>query len=145
MSDINQYMEDYGRLSFSASVKGISSQQEYLAYVYKGDISASTADISTDAHDFEPGAFLGLLQKYVAESLCLETASSAVYTDDSKHYTVLSTRVKRDPWGGRYYFYINTVNGVVIALSGGPDGVHDVSGYAAGNYGDDKVLVVDPK
>lgn len=146
MSDINQYIEDYGKPVFSASDKNITSQETYLAYIYNGTADAGTSGIpATDAYDFASGAFLGLLQKYIAESLCLETPSSAVYTDDTHHYTVLTTRVKRDPWGSRYYFYIDTVSGVVIVLSPGPDGIHDISQYATGNYGDDMVLVVDPK
>lgn len=146
MSDINQYIEDYGKPCFSTSVKNIASQGSYLAYIYSGDAEAEVSDIpDSNAHDFATGSFLGLFQKYVAESLTLESKDAAVYTDDTNHYVVLTTRVKKDPWNSKYYFYINTVTGVVIVLSPGPDGVHDITQYAAGGYGDDLVLVVNPK
>lgn len=146
MADINQYIEDYGKPAFSASEKQITSQSKYLAYIYKGSPDADISGIEiTDAYDFEAGSFLGLFQKYIAESLCLQEHGDAVFADKSNHYVVLTTRVKRDPWGNRYFFYINTVSGVVIVLSSGMDGVNNIGQYEAGNYGDDLVLVIEPK
>lgn len=146
MSDINQYIEDYGKPAISTSAKNITSKETYLSYLYSGVSDGDVSGIPTaNAHEFAPGSFLGLLQKYLAESVCLETHDSAVYTSDTSHYTVLATRVKKDPWGSPYYFYLDTFNGVVIVLSPGPDGVHDITQYGTGSYGDDMVLVVDPK
>lgn len=146
MSDFNQYVEDFGKPAFSASAKNIKSKQEYLAYVYKGTFDADISDINTEnASDFERGSFLGLLQNYIAETLCIQKPEDAVFESENNHHIVLTTKVKKDPWGNPYYFYIDTVSGVVIVLSSGIDGVHDITQYSLGIYGDDLVLVVDPK
>lgn len=143
VSGIEQYQEDYGSLVIDTAQLNLDTKEKYLAYVYKGNSAASVNDIpDKNAHDFAAMSFIGVLQKYFVETLSLEESIDAVYIDDTHHYLKLSTKAKRDPWGGKYYIYIDTVNGDVTFVSGGPDGFSDY--VMAGTFADsdDKVVTM---
>lgn len=73
--------------------------------------------------------------------------------DADKKSVRLETKIKADPWGNPYEFDIYTysggdadsVPGLVIISSRGPDSISNKEGYAAGEFKDDIIAVVEPK
>lgn len=65
----------------------------------------------------------------------------------------LSATKKSDPWGNKYKAAVYTysaedrdnVTGLIIITSSGPDGKSNAETYKDGNYGDDIIVVVEPK
>ena len=64
----------------------------------------------------------------------------------------LNTKIKQDPWGSKYKFYIYTYSGedleslpgLVIISSQGKDSKSNAAEYKNGDYGDDIVTVIKP-
>ena len=62
------------------------------------------------------------------------------------------TKVKEDPWGNKYEFYIYTYSGLdatsmpglVIISSYGKDSVSNKAEYKNGDYGDDVIAIINP-
>lgn len=62
-----------------------------------------------------------------------------------------TTKLKKDPWDQLYEIYINTKeetgvpSGVVVVTSKGPDRESQFNTYASNNYGDDILVIIEPK
>lgn len=145
MSEVNQYMEDYGPVRISIDEVGITNTTEYLNYLCYGDIS-STNPLHEEFFQFNPNSYLGILQTYLTNSLVIQNPSTdATFTDAANNYIILRTKIKKDSWDNYYKIFINTAIGTFIVASSGPDGISSYPTYATGEFGDDLVLVVEPK
>ena len=71
---------------------------------------------------------------------------------DAKNCVTLKTKIKEDPWGNKYEFFIYTYSaedhiskpGLVIISSYGKDSKSNKAEYKDGDYGDDIIAVVNP-
>lgn len=71
---------------------------------------------------------------------------------DDKRSATLQTKLKEDPWGNQYEFYIYTYEGedaesmpgLIIISSCGKDAKSNKHEYKDGNYGDDVIAVIKP-
>ena len=87
-----------------------------------------------------------LNSKYLSCDVEIDTVA-----DDKKSIT-LKTKIKEDPWGNKYEFYIYTYSGadgtsmpgLVIISSYGKDSKSNKSEYKTGNYGDDVIAIINP-
>lgn len=107
------------------------------------DSIVSDAEYETDAREM-----LKFFQSYITNevtevSLTRDTVAGRCRIE-------LDTVIKEDPWGNNYKFLVNLKNGTVIALSKGPDGnpgnnATNFSGYSAGEFGDDILVIIERK
>ena len=87
-----------------------------------------------------------LNSKYLSCDVEVDTVAA-----DKKSIT-LKTKVKEDPWGNKYEFYIYTYSGVdassmpglIIISSYGKDCKSNKAEYKNGDYGDDVIAVINP-
>lgn len=145
MADINQYIEDYGPFRVDASKVGITSDPEYLAYLYHGDKTKGTSDIQENASNFAASSPLNILQAYCTNDFVIASPTDAKYTDASSHYIILTTKSQRDPWGQKYKIICDTNSGKIIVISAGIDTLFNIDRYKEGEFNDDIILVVNPK
>ena len=147
MSDINQYIEDYGpfRIDANDPKLKITSKETYLAYLYYGNAEKSTSGIGENANNFESNAPLNILQSYCTNAFVIEDPEKDVVFDGASQYIILTTKSKRDPWGQKYKIICDTVQGIVIVASSGPNTASNFEEYQSGDFDDDIILVITPK
>ena len=142
MSELNQYIEDYGPLRIEQS---FATREEYENHLcYGGQPDEEELVLLTD--EFAPNAPLYILQSYCTHAFTLDTNQP---NNADAQYIILSTKSKKDPWTQNYRIICDTQSGTIIVASMGPDNKIGVTGqfsdYGEGNFGDDIVLVVQPK
>mgnify|MGYP000474407747 CR=1 FL=1 len=141
MSDINQYIEDYGPFKVNITELGITTKPEYLSYLYYGDKTKGTSSIGKEACDFASSSPLNILQAYCTNSFVISDPEK----DVDFQYIILTTKSQKDQWGQRYKIICDTQSGKIIVISAGTDTVFNISGYKKGEFSDDIILVVNPK
>jgi len=77
-----------------------------------------------------------------------------MYTEisEDKKSAALKTTIKEDPWQGKYEINIYTysaddsesIPGLVVISSNGPDGISGKEGYSDGDFGDDILAIIEP-
>lgn len=113
---------------------------------YFTDYSTITAEPDSNYEDVLNAVIELLNTKYLSCDVEVESVA-----DDKKSIT-LKTKIKEDPWGNKYEFYIYTYSGddassmpgLVVITSCGKDSKSNKSEYKTGNYGDDVIAVVNP-
>ena len=113
---------------------------------YFTDYDTITAEPDSNYEDVLNAVIELLNSKYLSCDVEVESVA-----DDKKSIT-LKTKIKEDPWGNKYEFYIYTYSGLdassmpglVVITSCGKDSKSNKSEYKAGNYGDDVIAVVNP-
>lgn len=145
MSDINQYIEDYGPFKVNITELGITTKTEYLSYLYHGDKTKGTSSIGKEACDFASSSPLNILQAYCTNSFVISDPEKDVVFEPTTQYIILTTKSLKDQWGQRYKIICDTQSGKIIVISAGTDTVFNISGYKNGEFSDDIILVVNPK
>lgn len=143
MSDINQYIEDYGAFKIRTTEAEISSENEYLSYLYYGDKTVGVSGITKGSSNYASSSPLNILQSYCTNSFVIEDPELDV--DFEKQYIILTTKSKKDPWGQKYKIICDTKKGTIIVTSAGIDTQFSMKYYSEGKFGDDIILVVSPK
>ena len=114
---------------------------------YHTDCGNLTLDAS-DTYDAKLAETVGILND---EYMPYELEITEIGTD--RKSAVMNTKLQADPWGNRYmlraYTYdgadADSVPGMVVIASAGPDGVFETDSYSSGNFGDDILAIVEPK
>lgn len=113
---------------------------------YLTDYETIKAEPDSNYEDVMNAVVELLNSKYLSCDVEIDTIA-----DDKKSIT-LKTKVKEDPWGNKYEFYIYTYSGpdatsmpgLVIISSYGKDSVSNKSEYKNGDYGDDVIAIINP-
>jgi prepilin-type N-terminal cleavage/methylation domain-containing protein len=147
MSDINHYIEDYG--PFRVDIKdGIDTEEEYLSFLC-GITNEIIPDDEKDFSGFDDisNSPLNIFQSYCTNAFVIADPVNDVEfeKEENRHYIILTTRYQKDPWGQRYKIICDTVSGKIVVVSAGKDTIFNINSYKIGNYGDDVILVVNPK
>lgn len=145
MSDVNQYIEDYGPFKLNTTELGLTNKNEYLAYLYFGDKTKGSSGITSNSSAFESSAPLNILQSYCTNAFVIADPVKDVVFDGTSQYIILTTKAKKDPWGQKYRIICNTAEGTIIVASNGTDTAFNFKEYKDGKFKDDIILVVSPK
>lgn len=118
--DINNYLVDYGIFVIDPSV-----------------------DI--DTYKEEVGKFINNINSnYLTHSF-----SDEIVVSEDKDSFYVETAVKKDPWNNKYRMYVHTDydsgGGLIIVVSAGVNQVFEVEGYSEGDFGDDILVIIEPK
>lgn len=113
---------------------------------YLTDYEIIKAEPDSNYEDVMDAVVELLNSKYLSCDVEIDTIA-----DDKKSIT-LKTKVKEDPWGNKYEFYIYTYSGadatsmpgLVIISSYGKDSVSNKAEYKNGDYGDDVIAIINP-
>jgi len=113
---------------------------------YLTDYETIKAEPDSNYEDVMNAVVELLNSKYLSCDVEIDTVA-----DDKKSIT-LKTKIKEDPWGNKYEFYIYTYSGadgtsmpgLVIISSYGKDSKSNKSEYKTGNYGDDVIAIINP-
>ena len=113
---------------------------------YLTDYETIKAEPDSNYEDVMSAVVELLNSKYLSCDVEIDTVA-----DDKKSIT-LKTKIKEDPWGNKYEFYIYTYSGadgtsmpgLVIISSYGKDSKSNKSEYKTGNYGDDVIAIINP-
>lgn len=113
---------------------------------YLTDYKMITAKSDTNYTNVMDSIVELLNSKYLTDDLEIESIG-----EDKKSIT-LKTKIKEDPWGNKYEFYIYTypgedsssMPGLIIISSYGKDSKSNKTEYKNGDYGDDIIAVVNP-
>ena len=113
---------------------------------YLTDYDTITAEADSNYEDVMNAVVELLNSKYLSCDVEIKNIA------DDKRSVTLKTKLKEDPWGNKYEFYIYTYSGddsssmpgLVIISSYGKDGTSNKTEYKNGDYGDDVIAVVNP-
>lgn len=157
MSDINQYIEDYGPFKVREDdLKETTDElldegmlrDRYFKYLKYGNIKTTESDESSSLNDFSSNSPLNILQSYCTNAFTVIEPEVNEWSWKTQH-VILTTKSKKDPWGQKYKIICDTESGSIIVLSTGLDAyigeTGDFSDYENGKFGDDIILVVNPK
>ena len=113
---------------------------------YLTDYETIKAEPDSNYEDVMNAVVELLNSKYLSCDVEIDTIS-----DDKKSIT-LKTKIKEDPWGNKYEFYIYTYSGpdgasmpgLVIISSCGKDSQSNKAEYKNGDYADDIIAIINP-
>lgn len=113
---------------------------------YLTDYKSITAEPDSNYEDVMNAVVELLNSKYLSCDVGVESVA------DDKESITLKTKIKEDPWGNKYEFYIYTYSeagststpGLVIISSYGRDGKSNKTEYKNGDYGDDVITIINP-
>lgn len=119
--DFNNYIVDYGG-------------------VYIRDcLTLSSAELEENSKDLMEN-----LNAYMTFSV-KDTPDKIDNSGGTKCRVEVEAQNKQDPWGNKYRILMDTAHSIIIVTSPGPDAKFSIDTYADGDFGDDIIVIVEPK